>query len=74
MVWACDPNTESHEYNQVIQNARERYAAGEPANFDIGSDKDFELYQKLKAKYENDDEYDLYLELREKYDDDEIPF
>ena len=73
LTWMCDP--QGHGYNEVIAIARVRYLAKEPANFEIGPDKDFALYQKLKAKYENNDnEYDLYLELREKYEDDGIPF
>lgn len=72
LSWMCDP--QGLGYNEVIAIARVRYIAKESANFEIGPDKNFALYQKLKAKYENDDEYDLYLELREKYEDDEIPF
>lgn len=72
LTWMCDP--QGLGYNEVIAIARVRYIAKESANFEIGPDKNFALYQKLKAKYENDDEYDLYLELREKYEDDEIPF
>jgi hypothetical protein len=77
LLWACDvPVSKSgrNDYNSVIARAEELYKSNEPSNFNIGPDKSFELYQKLKAKYENDDEYDLYLELCEKYEDDGIPF
>lgn len=46
MIWACNPNTTARDYNSVIENARERYAAGEPANFKL----------KPKPVYEDDDE------------------
>ena len=76
LTWMCDrgQQTDGRDYNQVIADAEQRYKANEPTNDVIGVDKNFALYQKLKAKYENDDEYDLYLELREKYEDDGIPF
>ena len=34
IVWACDPG-EGFDYNSVIVDAQERYAAGEPANYDL---------------------------------------
>ena len=77
LTWMCDRGQDTGDgwdYNRVIADAEQRYKANEPTNDVIGVDKDFKLYQKLKAKYENDNEYDLYLELREKYEDDEIPF
>lgn len=75
LTWMCDP-VNDRGYNKVIADAAQRYKANEPAVFEIGVDENFALYQKLKAKYENDDKYksDLYLELREKYEDDGIPF
>jgi hypothetical protein len=73
LTWICDP-VKGGNYNKVIADAEQRYKASEPAVVEIGVDKNFALYQKLKTKYENDDEYDLYLELREKYEDDGIPF
>lgn len=33
MIWACDPNTMSRDYNGVIDNAKARYESGEPANY-----------------------------------------
>jgi hypothetical protein len=74
LTWICDP--QGDYYNSVISNAKMRYKDEEPANFTIGPDKDLELYQKLKSKYEDNDEYDLYLELRDKYEDndDGVPF
>lgn len=72
LTWMCDP--QGRDYNSVIADAAQRYRANESAVVEIGIDKNFALYQKLKAKYENDDEYDLYLELREKYEDDGVPF
>jgi hypothetical protein len=72
LTWMCDP--QGRGYNSVIADAAQRYRANESAVVEIGIDKNFALYQKLKAKYENDDEYDLYLELREKYEDDGVPF
>jgi len=75
LTWMCDRGQgNGRDYNEVIADAAQRYKANEPTNDVIGVDKNFALYQKLKAKYENDDEYDLYLELREKYEDDGIPF
>jgi hypothetical protein len=75
LTWMCDRGQgNGRDYNEVIADAEKRYNAKEPTNDVIGVDKNFALYQKLKAKYENDDQYDLYLELREKYEDDGIPF
>jgi hypothetical protein len=33
--WACDPFKNLFDYNSVIENARERYEAGEPANYKL---------------------------------------
>jgi hypothetical protein len=33
IVWACDPNTMSRDYNGVIDNAKARYELGEPADY-----------------------------------------
>jgi hypothetical protein len=72
--WACDPCTNSLDYNTVIEDAKQRYMYDEPANY-VLTDSDYQRYLKLKAKYENqDDEYDLYLELRERFEEDEVPF
>lgn len=33
LTWACDPSDELFDYNSVIEDARKRYAAGEPADY-----------------------------------------
>lgn len=33
LVWACDPFKSLFDYNSVIQNVKERYETGEPANY-----------------------------------------
>lgn len=48
LVWACDPSQALFDYNAVIADARERYAAGEPA--------DYELKPELVDKLEDDEE------------------
>lgn len=35
LTWACDPARALFDYNTVIADARERYAAGEPANYEL---------------------------------------
>jgi len=70
LTWICDPI--KGRYNTVIEDAKQRYENQEQPAAEIGPDRDYELFLKLKAKYENDDEYDLYLELKERYD--EVPF
>jgi uncharacterized GH25 family protein len=35
MVWACDPFKAIFNYNTVIEDAKKRYIAGEPANFQL---------------------------------------
>ena len=45
IVWACDPG-KGFDYNDVINDARERYEAGEPADFEL----------KPEHVDENDDE------------------
>jgi hypothetical protein len=72
LTWMCDPI--KGNYNAVIADAKQRYENQEQPTAEIGPDRDYELFLKLKAKYENDNEYDLYLELKERYDDDEVPF
>lgn len=37
IIWACDPGKD-WDYNAVIADARERYAAGEPADFELKPD------------------------------------
>ena len=32
LTWACDPG-KGFDYNSVIEDARQRYTAGEPANY-----------------------------------------
>jgi hypothetical protein len=34
LAWACDPG-KGGDYNTVIADAQERYAAGEPADFEL---------------------------------------
>lgn len=34
LLWACDPNGR-FDYNDVIEDAKKRYKAGEPANFEL---------------------------------------
>lgn len=46
LSWACDPFKNLFDYNSVITDARERYAAGEPANYELKPD----------PVYENDEE------------------
>jgi len=46
LVWACDPARALFDYNSVIEDAKKRYAAGEPADFEL----------KPEPVYENDDE------------------
>jgi hypothetical protein len=48
LTWACDPNRNLFDYNKVIEEAKERYKAGEPANFEL----------KEEHVIEYDDEYD----------------
>lgn len=36
LVWACDP--QGRGYNDVINDARKRYTAGEPANYVLKED------------------------------------
>lgn len=38
LTWACDPVKSLFDYNSVIENARERYLSGEPANYNLKSD------------------------------------
>jgi hypothetical protein len=33
LTWACDPSDALFDYNSVIADAQQRYAAGEPANY-----------------------------------------
>ena len=34
LIWACDPG-KGFDYNAVIEDAKKRYAAGEPADFEL---------------------------------------
>lgn len=38
LIWACDPSAALFDYNSVIKDARQRYAAGEPADYKLKSD------------------------------------
>src|SRR6056297_2912052 len=46
LTWACDPAQALFDYNTVIADARERYAAGEPADYEL----------KPEPVYEEDDD------------------
>jgi hypothetical protein len=35
LVWACDPFKKLFDYNSVIEDAKQRYAAGEPADYEL---------------------------------------
>jgi hypothetical protein len=47
LTWACDKN--GFHYNDVIENARKRYEAGEEANFVIAP-----LKKRVKEDYDNE--------------------
>lgn len=51
LTWASDPYKPIFDYNDVIQEAKERYKAGEPANY--------ELKEKQVIAYEDDLEDDI---------------
>ena len=42
LVWACDPYQALFDYNDIIADARERYAAGEPADFELKPEPEYE--------------------------------
>ena len=42
LTWACDPG-KGFDYNDIISDVRERYAAGEPANYELKPDPVDEL-------------------------------
>jgi hypothetical protein len=48
LIWACDPG-KGFDYTTVINDARERYAAGEPANYEL----------KPEPVYEDDDDDEI---------------
>jgi hypothetical protein len=48
LTWACDPSQALFDYNTVIADARERYEAGEPA--------DYELKPEPVDEFEDDEE------------------
>lgn len=35
LTWVCDPCTNRRDYNTVIEDAKQRYEAGELANYDL---------------------------------------
>ncbi len=43
LTWACDPARALFGYNAVIEDARTRYAAGEPADYELKLDPVDEL-------------------------------
>ena len=66
LTWACDANLKNIgrlNYADMIADAQSRYENGEPANYAIEPEK-------------VDEEYELYLKLRDKYDphEDDIAF
>jgi hypothetical protein len=65
LTWMCYP--QGIGYNEIIENAKDRYKAGEKANYSL---------EPIKKKTKEDKDYDLYLKLREKFDPeyDEVPF
>lgn len=65
LTWMCYP--QGRGYNEVIEDAKERYKAGEEANYSLES---------TVKKTKQDKDYEQYLKLREKFDPeyDEVPF
>ena len=49
LIWACDPHRALFDYNSVIEDAKKRYATGEPANYEL----------KPKPIYEDDEEDEI---------------
>jgi hypothetical protein len=41
LIWACDPG-KGFDYNAVIEDAKKRYAAGEPADFEVKPEPEYE--------------------------------
>ena len=62
LIWACDPFKALFDYNSVIADAKERYAAGEPANYKLEpeiEDEDDEScgkYASFKQGYFDEEE------------------
>lgn len=69
ITWMCYPK--GIGYNEVIGNAKERYKAGEEADYSLESVK-----KPTKKQTNEDKDYELYLKLKERFDpqEDEIPF
>ncbi len=47
--WACNPAQTLFDYNSVIKDARKRYAAGEPADYEL----------KPESVYEDEDDKEI---------------
>ena len=65
LTWICYPKGTG--YNEVIEDAKERYEAGEEANY---------ILESIKKQQKEDKDYELYLKLRERFDPekDEVAF
>lgn len=64
LTWMCYPK--GIRYNEVIADAEERYKAGEEANYSLES---------IKKQQKEDNDYELYLKLRKRFDpEDEVAF
>lgn len=65
LTWMCYPKGAG--YNAVIEDAKERYEAGEEANYSLES---------IRKQQKEDKDYELYLKLRERFDPekDEVAF
>jgi hypothetical protein len=48
LTWACDPG-KGFDYNEVIEDARVRYESGEPADYELKPEPEYE------DEYEDDD-------------------
>lgn len=49
LTWACYPEKSSFDYNSVIEEAKERYKAGEEANYSL------EPIKKIEEDYDDDE-------------------
>jgi hypothetical protein len=67
LTWICYPKGAG--YNEVIEDAKERYKTGEEANYSLEP-------IKKKSKSQEDNDYEFYLKLRERFDpeEDEVAF
>ena len=76
LTWMCYPKGTG--YNEVIGDAKERYEAGEEANYSLESIKKQQKEDKesIRNREKEDKDYELYLKLRERFDPekDEVAF